>query len=169
MLVDADLPKRDLSQALGLADRRGLSDYLSDKSLKLSDVVLATSIPQLYLLPAGASREGSAELLASSRMRDLAATLAAEGPETLVVFDSSPILLAPDADSLLPTVGTIALVIRSMISQKAEVAEAVRRLDTSKNVIGILNAWEPFGPVKRRYGYEYYGDYGSTSTAKPGN
>jgi protein-tyrosine kinase len=169
VLVDADLPKRDLSQALGLADSPGLGNYLSDKSLKLSDVVLATSIPQLYLLPAGASSEDSAELLASSRMRELAAMLAAEGPEMLVVFDSSPILLAPDADSLLPVVGTIVVVIRSMVSQKAEVAEAVRRLDTSKNVIGILNAWEPYGPVKRRYGYEYYGDYGAKSGATPGN
>jgi protein-tyrosine kinase len=167
VLVDADLPKRDLSRALGLAGRPGLGDYLSNRSLTISDVLLSTSVPQLYVLPAGSSGDESAELLASARMRELATLLAATGPETLVVFDSSPILLAPDADSLFSVVGSIVMVIRSMVSQKAEVAEAVRRLNTTKNVLGILNAWEPHGPVKRRYGYEFYGDYGAPSVAAP--
>jgi receptor protein-tyrosine kinase len=158
LLVDADLPKRDLTRALGLEGRRGLYEYLKDRSLSLGDVVLATSIPQLYVLPAGAGGGDSAELLASARMRELGDQLGVVDSGTLVVFDSSPILLAPDADSLLSIVGSVVVVIRSMVSRKAEVAEAVARLDESKNTLAILNAFEQKGPLQRYYAN--YGDYG---------
>src|SRR5688572_13108462 len=107
LLVDADLPKRDLTRSLGLEGRRGLSDYLRDRSLTLADVMLATSIPQLYLMPAGAPGDDSAELLASPRMRELAEQLSGAESGVLTIFDSSPMLLAPDADALLSVVGSV--------------------------------------------------------------
>ena len=68
ILIDADPAKSSVAQFLQLRVERGLIDLLQDDTLEPEDVVLATSIEGLSILPAGHHHALGAELFASDRM-----------------------------------------------------------------------------------------------------
>src|SRR5262245_14088818 len=68
LLVDGDVAQPALSASMGLAGKPGVTDLLRDSRLAVDDVMYSTSVPGLYLLPAGARHENAPELLSSSRM-----------------------------------------------------------------------------------------------------
>jgi protein-tyrosine kinase len=160
LLVDTDFLRRDLTRKLGMSSACGLSDLLRDKSISMTAAIVATDIPQLYFLPAGGAVDNSAELLASSRMKEIASVLAEGAGRQLTILDAPPVLLTPDAVAVTTTAGHVLLVVRALVSQRAEVSEAVRRIDADEKLLGVLNASVSVGPFKRSYGYEYYGNYG---------
>lgn len=71
----------------------------------------AVSQPGLVCVPAGRARGGSAELLASQRMRDLLADVTAA--YDLVIVDTAPLLPVADTRALLGEVGGVLLCVRS--------------------------------------------------------
>ena len=70
LLVDGDVAQPSLTASLGLTGRPGITNLLRDTSLHLDDIVYATNIPQLEVVPAGARHDNAPELLASARMAD---------------------------------------------------------------------------------------------------
>jgi exopolysaccharide/PEP-CTERM locus tyrosine autokinase len=155
LLVDADVIRRTTSSTLGVEDRLGLTDVLIDSSLDLEDVILSTNIPGLSVVPAGQTHSRSAELVSSTRQRDLMDRLAHEHPHRLVVFDTPPILLAAEAASVVDLAGQVALVVKAGGTQQSAVLRALEHVDTSKPVNLILN--QTRGAQR---GYYYGGYYG---------
>lgn len=159
VLVDADLPRRDLSVRLGLGEERGLVDLLKDPDLKLSSVVRRTSAPGLYFLPAGRQDELANELLGSEAMKAVTRQLAADG--RLVLFDSAPLLMTSESATLSDLVGQVVFVVRAGSTPRHAVTAAVEQLSDNKPVAALLNAFESFGPQGGYYAYyDGYGSYG---------
>src|SRR5690606_38566868 len=75
LLVDADVAKPHISRLFGLEGERGLLDLLRDDSLDVESLILPTSVSRLSILPAGQRTENATELLASDRMRQIAARI----------------------------------------------------------------------------------------------
>jgi len=71
LLVDGDLLKPQLSGLFGAENEPGLMDLLTDPDLGLEDTILETDIPGFSFLPAGKTRQLTAELLGSRRMERL--------------------------------------------------------------------------------------------------
>lgn len=151
ILVDADIPKRDLSRLLGCDSQPGLLDLLRDPSLTLQSVLIPTSVPQLWFLPVGRADERATELLASDRMRVVARELAEADTRCSVVFDSAPLLLTSESQTLAQVVDKQVLVVRAGETHQDAVIETVRRLGESKPVGVVLNSWTPFGMLSRQY------------------
>ncbi|MEP7316705.1 MAG: hypothetical protein ABI667_08400 [Sphingomicrobium sp.] len=84
LLVDADVNRPGLLQRFAVQDRLGLLDLLTDRQLDVSDVVFKTNVPKLSILPAGAPRDLSAELLASNAMDELLLSLVTADPNRVV-------------------------------------------------------------------------------------
>lgn len=98
ILIDCNLRSPILHERLGVVpDRGGLVDLLEGRIDDLKDVVYPTGIPRLLLVPAGERREGSGELLASARMRQLIEALRTSGERVTLVLDAAAVDSAPDA------------------------------------------------------------------------
>lgn len=151
ILVDADIPKRDMSRLLGCDSQPGLLDLLRDPSLTVQSLLVPTSIPQLWFLPVGRADEMATELLASDRMRQVAKELAEADARCTVVFDSAPLLLTSEAQSLAQVVDKQVLVVRAGVTSQDAVLETVRRLGSAKPVGVVLNNWEPGGLLGKQY------------------
>lgn len=96
ILVDGNLRSPVLHERLGQEAGPGLVDFLEGRA-ELPTIVHPTALPRLWLVPAGARREASGELLSSARMRHLIEALRTSGERVTVVLDSAAVASAPDA------------------------------------------------------------------------
>ena len=155
LLVDADFAKPDVMATLGLEDRAGLLDALSDERVDVESLVVPTDVPHLSLLPAGTHNRHDTELLASERTSDVLARLLDADPQRIVIFDSPPALAASPASVLALHVGQVMLVVRADRTTESDVRAAIARLDGCEHVQLVLNAVS-FVPGGDRFG-SYYG------------
>ncbi|HEV7985023.1 MAG TPA: hypothetical protein VGP20_02580 [Steroidobacteraceae bacterium] len=155
LLVDGDVVNPRLSQVLGAQSEPGLLDVIKDSSVSLPSLLMPTDVPGLSFLPAGRPDDKSTELLASSRMQQVVAQLAAQDPTRLVVFDSAPLLLTTESQALAQVSGQILIVVRAEQTPQQVVFEAIETLAEDKPVSLVLNQC-----VRQPHGYYYqYGSY----------
>jgi exopolysaccharide/PEP-CTERM locus tyrosine autokinase len=157
LLVDADVRKPHISRIFGIGHERGLIDLLIDNNLRASQVILRTDVPGLNIMPAGRVMETATELLASGRMSDVIAQLAAPDGRRIVLFDSPPLLLSTESHALATSAGQVVLVIRAEVTAQQAVRDAIDAVGTGKPVSLILNQTS-LPPSSGYYGYGSYGD-----------
>ena len=155
LLVDADVVKPGLGRTLGMHDKVGLVEYLNGDINSLSEILLATNINNLTVLPAGKTHHLSHELLASNAMSDLAEEMSSRYPDRIIIFDSPPILVTSEAKVLSQLLGQIVLVVEQDKTSQSAVKDALALLDQSKMSGVILNKTK--SSSEGYYGY-YYGD-----------
>jgi len=154
LLVDADVAKPSVPQALGVDAEKGLMDVLLDGRIDLAEVLCKTDIDKLTLLPAGTAHQHATELLASDAMRVLLREMAERDRDRIIIFDSPPLLAASEAGVLANQMGQIVMVVEAGKTTEAVLKDALGRIESS-NVVGLLlNKGQ--GPG---LGY-YYGSYG---------
>lgn len=139
LLVDADFPKRQLTSVLGTTESPGLTDLLSDDSLRLDDVVLQTDVPKIWFLPAGQATPDTSELLSSERMEQVINELVERSPNLITVMDSSPLLLTNEARQLTSFAGQIVFVIKAAETLRRIVTEALEHVDPEAAVNLLFN------------------------------
>ena len=137
VLVDGDLRRSTVHQWLGIASpSKGLSTVLANGGVLNGSLVKLQS-PRLTILPAGPSPENPAELLESTNMKRLLASLRAQFD--LVIIDSPPVLSVADPGILASQTDGVLLVVRAGKTQRRTVAEAQARLQQMKaSVIGCV-------------------------------
>ncbi len=155
LLVDADFAKPSILSTLGLPKGPGLMDALADETLKVEDLVMATDIPGLFVLPAGSQTAADSEHLASARTAQVLDRLTRGAPGRMVVFDSPPALAASPAADLARHVGQAVLVARADQTGRNALDDAIRLLGACPDIKLLLNATH-FSPSGRRFG-TYYG------------
>ena len=154
LLVDADAPKGNMSEILGVRTEPGLLDALADHSVDVESLVVGTNVRGLQVLPVGKFVESSTELLASARMGQILARLAARA-RRLVLFDSAPLLVSSEARALTRIPGQIVLVARVGLTPRRAIADVLAQVDRSK-LQGLVLNYVPFRP-----GHGYYYGYAS--------
>jgi Mrp family chromosome partitioning ATPase len=138
LLVDADLRRPGLCDALGVAPAPGLSDYLTHGA-PVENLLLNPGFGRCVLLPAGTPVENSSELLGSARMRELAAELKRRYPDRFVIFDVPPLLESADGLAVLPLVEAMLLVVEEGRTSAEDLVRAAQ-LAGSTHLIGtVLN------------------------------
>jgi protein-tyrosine kinase len=158
LLVDGDLPCAQISRVLGIHNEPGLLNALRDERLDVESLVFDTEIPRLELLAAGSPPDGASELVASSRMREIAARLLSRDRQRLVLFDSPPVLVSSEARALMSIPGQIVLVARSSRTPQRAVVDAISQID-KKKLRGLVLNDALVGSTHGYYGYGY--DYPS--------
>lgn len=152
LLVDGDVARPTTSRALGLQNRSGLVDLVADETLRPEDVLVPTDIGKLSVLPAGRPHPLSTELLSSERMELVMHALAPAGSSRIVLFDSPPLLSAPESLALSGPMGQIVMVVKAGATLQQQVLAALGMLDPSKAINLVLNQ-------SRRSHGDYYGSY----------
>jgi len=157
LLVDADVRKPHVSRIFGIEQERGLIDLLVDNSLRADQVILRTDVPGLNIMPAGRPMDTATELLASERMADVIAQLAATDGRSIVLIDSPPLLLSTESHALASSAGQVVLVVRAEITSQHAVKDAINSIAEGKPVSLILNQTSA-PPSSGYYGYGSYGE-----------
>ncbi len=160
LLIDADLPKPQISKTFGLQNAPGLSDVLSDERLSPESVVIGTNVRGLSLMPAGPQVGSAAELLGSARMRQIMRSLCAIHPRRVVLIDSPPLLVTSEGRALLSIAGQVVLVVRAGVTPRRAVVDAIALFD-ERQAGGIVLNEARVGIMQRYYGYGTYGSYGT--------
>jgi len=156
VLIDADLRKPSVHKFLQTDGSPGLSLYLSG-SHDRSGLVVPTTVPNLFILPAGPVPPNPAELLSTGRMRELLQELAREYDH--VVLDSPPVLSVTDSTILSVLVDGVILVVRSGKTTR-EVLRHTRQLfyNVNARLLGVvLNGVDLRSVDYNYYYYKYYG------------
>ncbi len=155
VLVDADFAKPSILPLLGLEGGKGLMDAFADPSVRVEDCVVATDIPNFYVLPAGNRTASDSEYLAAGRTADVLDQLTQGAPRRLVIFDSPPALAASPAAELACHVGQALVVCRADQTGQSALEDALSLLSGCGDIKLLLNSAN-FSPSGRRFG-AYYG------------
>ncbi|MEO8309124.1 MAG: P-loop NTPase [Pseudomonadota bacterium] len=167
LLIDADVAKPRVTQALGLLDRKGLMNALVEPDVDVESLILSTDIEGLSVLPTGGTHNNATEHLSSERMRAVLEVLTSD-PSRIIVIDSLPLLLTTEARVLAPLAGQVLLVVRSESTPQSAVQQAINVLGEGVNIKLLLNAVVQT-KLTRYFGYGYgYGyGYGVSNGKRP--
>jgi non-specific protein-tyrosine kinase len=138
IVVDADLRTPDLHEVFGLPNDYGLCELLLGHAPSLPKALQKTSIPNLTLLAAGRPPLDLALALTSPRLIELIEALMEQAD--IIIFDSPPVLPAPDTAILSGLVEGTLLVVRDGYTTSESASRAKERLSAYEGapVMGVL-------------------------------
>jgi capsular exopolysaccharide synthesis family protein len=139
---------------------KGLTHHLA-LGWRFEEVVHETAVPNVYVLPAGATPPNPSTLLRPDALKHLLAQ-ATEWAD-FVIVDSPPLSAGADATILAHAVGTVMFVVNHRRGSRAKVVSAIGQLrQTDASIAGLI--------VNELAGSEdydrYYGD-GNPAEALP--
>lgn len=142
MLVDFDLRRPKVAQYLGIdadieADT-GLEGVLNNKA-EIQEVIVNPDIPRLVVLPIKNSLENAAELLSSSKVKNLIQELKGRYKDRIVIFDLPPVLNVDDTIAVLPEIDCVLMVVANGMFTRKEITESMQHLEGLNMAGFVLN------------------------------
>jgi tyrosine-protein kinase Etk/Wzc len=152
-LLDCDLRRPRLHEVFGVSREPGLTQIILGYSDN-GEAVLPTPVEKLFLVTSGTLPPNPSELLGSERMREVLEELRARFD--MVILDTPPVLVAPDASVLAASADGVLMVVRAGVTERGAAHEAAQQLRTvGGNLVGtVLN-----DPDAKLPGYGGYGKY----------
>jgi polysaccharide biosynthesis transport protein len=164
LLVDTDMRRPRLHVSLGVSRQTGLSNLIvGDQDYE--DVIHATKIPNLSILPCGPLPPNPAEILMSHRFETVLAELSKRFDR--VIFDSPPLNVVTDAVILSKQTDGVILVAHADKTLRDELKRSSRQIKTvNGKIFGVIvNAIE--ADQRSGYYYSYYGYKYSEESGEP--
>jgi capsular exopolysaccharide synthesis family protein len=154
LIVDADLRRPSQHRFFGVANDRGLTDFLTT-DIPFEPLVLNTPIDNLWLMPSGRLPIDAVGILNSQRMIDLIQQLKAS--YDMVFFDSPPILGVSDASVIASSADLTIVVVQHRRFPKAMLIRVKQSLqNVGAKIVGcVLNNTD----IRHDEYYEYYTSY----------
>jgi len=183
LLVGLDLRKPRIHRILGIDNNVGMSTFLSDNNT-MDEIILKTSIENLYFASAGPIPPNPAELIERKAMSDFLEQ--AKKEFDYIIIDTPPVAIVTDALLLGHHSDVMLFVVRQRYSSKhtLNLVEEIYRNKEIKNpgvVVNDISMSGYYGYGLRygytmgysygyNYGYKYYGhtSYGKGSKDKAG-
>ncbi len=149
-LIDLDLRRPNIAQSLGIAAPTGIESVIAGRS-SLEEACCSTNILSLDLYLSMQVREDSHGLLVSSSFQNIVRSL--ETKYDIVIFDTPPVLLVPDAVIISELAACWVMVARFGKTRQKNFESAFRLLPSDRCLGTILND----GPrALNQQQYEYY-------------
>lgn len=157
VLVDADMRKPTVFRTFDLNNNVGLSNLISSRHMKVTDVVQHVDDADVDIICSGPVPPNPSELLNSNRMNEIISEL--EEHYDLILFDMPPVVSVTDAQIMATKTDGVVFVVRRNVAHADDVRHAKELLDmVQANVLGVVfNGSEK----KTDRSYSYYG-YGYT-------
>lgn len=165
LLMGMDLRAPKVTEYLGIPNRKGVTNYITDETLTIDDIKF--TIPQvkgLDIISSGVVPPNPAELLLTKRVDDLFDIVKNE--YDIVIVDTAPINLVTDTLLIAKYSDMVMYVVRANYLDKRLLAVPQELYDDKRlpNMAIVLNDTDP----KRSYGYGYGGyGYGYGVVEKP--
>lgn len=126
LLVDADPIAAELTKRLHMLDTSQSWNRLGQKNGQMWVHFVATSLPNVALLPASATNHGQPAMLSSARWRELSEMLS--GLADIIIFDGPSTLIGPDAALLAGYVDGTILTLDPSVDNRDDVSTSKERL-----------------------------------------
>jgi capsular exopolysaccharide synthesis family protein len=155
LMIDADVQKMTLSKWFDLLDKPGFMNSMSSRSINKRNIH-RTETPGLSIMPAGKRGDDSVvfEEVANGAFKVCMDRLSKQ--YDIMLLDSPPILPVADATILASQVDGTIIVEREHLSQRANVASAIARLDSiGGSLLGMVFVGSG-GLENYRYSYGYH-------------
>ncbi len=152
-LVCLDLRRPAVANNFGVKAVVGIDEVLADPTQPLSSARLRTDIENLDVYVPTKAQEDSHTLLGQGRFKQVLTEL--EQAYDIVILDTPPILLVPDAVIIAEQAGAWTVVVRHGKTRTGSLEDSLRELPVQKFIGTILNE----GPLPRKkqdYGYYLY-------------
>jgi protein-tyrosine kinase len=153
LLVDADVRSSGLSRAVDAPSSPGLADILSD-GYKPEDAILATDLPNLFLLASGTAKMPAAELFANRRWQEFIAW--SNGAFGLTIVDCPPVLNLSDVEMITAGCDGVLMVVRALQTRRQILQKCAGQMDSKKLLGLVYNGAEGLSQYA-------YGSYGANS------
>jgi succinoglycan biosynthesis transport protein ExoP len=164
LLVESDLRRPGIAHQLGLSPHPGLGEWLNEG---LEPVPVRFVDPGgFFLLSSGATPLERSEDVGSARMDAL--LRAARERFDLVILDATPILPVADVILLQELVDGFLLVVRSRMTPRAAIHDALGRIRAEKVIGVVLNDHREYRSSYMAYAYHGYGMRAGSGTRSVG-
>ena len=152
LLIDADLRRPAAHTRFAIPAEPGLSNLMVGNA-RASDSVRNTSVPGLWLLPAGRIPPNPLELLGSKRFKDFLHSLSEHFD--WIVVDSPPVMAVSDAAVVAHACSGVLFVVGSEMANRHAAQAAIEQLETARvRFIGaVLNRVDL---ERQSYYYSHY-------------
>jgi len=142
ILVDADLRASSLDYSFNLVATTGLIDYLNGTT-DFNSCLQDTSIPGLWLVPAGGAIRAPAEALGGQRMRAFVSEARATLPTPYVIIDTPAASAVPEPQILARLSDALVIVVAANRTPRELVKQTIDNA-AGATIFGIaLNRFEP--------------------------
>jgi len=138
LIVDCNLYSPASEQFLE-AGQIGFSDFLENPSISVEEVIYATGVPRLRLIPIGKSADIGPEYYTSYRMRHFIEELSTRYSDRYVILDVPPVSSTADARILAEYSDYVLLVVPYGKVTKDQLQRAIANFPADKLVGMIFN------------------------------
>ncbi len=97
--MDCNLYEPSVDKYLGLDVELGITDFLSGPNVRVEDIVYASGVPRMRVVPVGTHSESGAEYFSSQKMKEFIVSLKARYSDRYIIIDAPPI--TSSAESLI--------------------------------------------------------------------
>jgi polysaccharide biosynthesis transport protein len=152
LLIDADMRRPRVHIVFDKSRQPGLSNVLVGTA-KFSETVHATTVPGLWMVPAGAYPPNPSELLSSKRFADLVASLGAHFDWAII--DTPPVMAVTDSSIVAHLTTGVVFVVGAEMTSRYAAQRAVEQLGRghAKFLGAVLNR------VDLQHNAYYYAEY----------
>lgn len=162
VLIDSDMRRGIQFKKFGIFNTSGLSNYLANINVQEKEFIKKTEIPNLFVITSGPVPPNPAELISSSRMKELLDRL--KESYDIIILDGAPVLPVTDSVILSANVDRVVIVVSSGETHNEELKSVKNLLSNAgANIAGVvLNKVEMKGAGYGKYSrYGKYGKYGN--------
>ena len=97
LLIDCNLYEPGVDKLFNLHTDYGLTDYLVDSTVDVEDIIYASGVPRLRVMPVGSHCEGGAEYFSSQKMQHFLHAVKTRYPDRFIFIDAPPIGTSAEA------------------------------------------------------------------------
>lgn len=115
----------------------GLSDYLYDPSIALDEIIYATGVPRLRVVPVGSATEIGTEYFTSYRMRQFHDELRGRYHDRYIIMDAPPFGESADAQIIAELADYVLICVPYGLVTPAQIDKAIASVPREK-VIGMI-------------------------------
>jgi Mrp family chromosome partitioning ATPase len=132
MLIDANLYAPSLEQLIIGDAGAGITDYLSHGDFDIKDVVYATGVPRLRVVPIGGNSEGAAEYFSSDKMQHFVDEIRSRYSDRYIFVDAPPVTESSEARILTEIADMVVLVVPHGRATQEQIEAAIDVVGTDK-------------------------------------
>jgi capsular exopolysaccharide synthesis family protein len=152
LLIDGDLRSRGLSRAIGTPMGPGLAEILAGE-VQPAEAIVATDLPNLFVLGSGAASLPSAELFAGRSWQEFIKWCT--NSYKLILIDCPPVLNLADVELMTAACDGVLMVVRALHTKREALQKAASQIDEKKLLGAIYNGVETGSRHSYKYAYGY--------------
>ena len=139
LLLDCNLSNPSLDKILGVKIEHGITDFIENENISISEIIYSTGVHRLRLVPVGNRRESSLDYFTSIRMQILIEAMKRRYPDRFIFIDSPAIGQYADAKILADLCDFIILVVPYAGITESKLQQIINTLDKTKFAGVVFN------------------------------